>query len=75
LVLAEIGVVTRSTRLRGGGCSPDRTGLQLKFPTGKLTGNFADSGPLQRFSRLIIELIQWLADKFPTQANREFLEA
>ena len=26
-------------------------------------------------SRLIAELIQWLADKFPTQANREFLEA
>jgi hypothetical protein len=26
-------------------------------------------------SRLIAELIQWLADKFPTKANREFLEA
>ena len=25
----------------------------------------ADSGPLRRFSRLIIELIQWLPDKFP----------
>ena len=35
----------------------------------------ADSGPLRRFSRLIVELIQWLAVKFPTQRNREFLEA
>src|SRR6516165_7439097 len=43
--------------------------------TGKLTGNFTDSGPLRRFSRLIAELIQWLPDKFPTQRNREFLQA
>src|SRR5207302_11181218 len=42
--------------------------------TGKLTGNFIDSGPLARFSRPIGEQIQWLAAKFPTQRNREFLE-
>src|SRR5262249_30235020 len=42
--------------------------------TGKLTGNFANSGPQQRFSHLISELIQRLAAKFPTQRNREFLQ-
>src|SRR5260370_27753667 len=40
--------------------------------TGKLTGNFANSGPQQRFLHLINELIQSLAAKFPTQRNREF---
>ncbi len=40
--------------------------------TGKLTGNFANSGPQQRFPHLINELIQSLAAKFPTQRNREF---
>src|SRR6266478_5076162 len=40
--------------------------------TGKLTGNFANSGPQQRFPHLINELIQRLAAKFPTQRNREF---
>ena len=49
-----------------------RTGTPLL--TGKLTGNFANSGPLRRFWHLIVHLIQWLADKFPTQTNREFLE-
>jgi len=43
--------------------------------TGKLTGNFVDSGPLARFSRPIGKRIQWFAAKFPTQGNREFLEA
>ena len=43
--------------------------------TGKLTGNFANSGPQQRFPHLINELIQRLAAKFPTQRNREFLDA
>src|SRR6266436_4187785 len=43
--------------------------------TGKLTGNFVDSGPLPRFLRPVGERIQWLAEKFPTQRNREFLEA
>ena len=42
--------------------------------TGKLTGNFAESGQPLRFWRPIGERIQWLADKFPTQTNREFLE-
>src|SRR5215510_3218317 len=40
--------------------------------TGKLTGNFAESGPLLRFRRPINEPIQRLAAKFPTQHNREF---
>jgi len=44
-----------------------------KFP-GKLTGNFIDSDPPTRFSRPIGKQIQWLAAKFPTQRNREFLE-
>src|SRR6266481_8131890 len=42
--------------------------------TGNLTGNFANSGPQQRFPHLINELIQRLAAKFPTQRNREFLQ-
>src|SRR5262249_2720294 len=42
--------------------------------TGKLTGNFAESGPLLRFRRPINEPIQRLAAKFPTQRNREFLQ-
>ena len=40
--------------------------------TGKLTGNFANSGPQQRFPHLINEPIQRLAAKFPTQRNRNF---
>jgi hypothetical protein len=44
------------------------------LPTGKLTGNFANSGSQQRFPHLINELIQSLAAKFPTQRNREFLQ-
>src|SRR5262245_20866706 len=43
--------------------------------TGKLTGNFANSGPQQRFPHLINEPIQRLAAKFPTQRNREFPNA
>ena len=43
--------------------------------TGKLTGNFANSGPQQRFLHLIDELTQSLAAKFPTQRNREFSQA
>src|SRR5262249_39707569 len=42
--------------------------------TGKLTGNFAESGHPRRFPDLIKELIQRLAAKFPTQRNREFLQ-
>src|SRR5262249_48185453 len=42
--------------------------------TGKLTGNFAESGHPRRFPHLINELIQRLAGKFPTQRNREFLQ-
>src|SRR6516164_7609485 len=49
--------------LHGGGCTPDRT-----------SPDFIDSGPLARFSRPIGKQIQWLAAKFPTQRNREFLE-
>jgi hypothetical protein len=43
--------------------------------TGKLTGNFADSGSQGDFSRPVGQSIQRLAAKFPTQRNREFLEA
>jgi hypothetical protein len=43
--------------------------------TGKLTGNFADSGTPPRILRPISEAIQQLTAKFPTQRNREFLEA
>src|SRR6266436_3761275 len=43
--------------------------------TGKLTGNFVDSGPLPRFRRPVGKRIQWLAEQFPTQRNRQFLEA
>ena len=42
--------------------------------TGKLTGNFAESGLARRFSRLLRQQIQCFAEKFPTQRNREFLE-
>jgi len=42
--------------------------------TGKLTGNFAESGHPRRFPHLINELIQRLVAKFPTQRNREFLQ-
>ena len=40
--------------------------------TGKLTGNFAESGHPPRFSCLIGARIQWLAAEFPTQRNSEF---
>ena len=42
--------------------------------TGKLTGNSAESGLARRFSRAASQLIQCLAEKFPTQRNRELLE-
>jgi hypothetical protein len=42
--------------------------------TGKLTGNFAKSGPPPRFSCLISARIQETIE-FPTQWNREFLNA
>ena len=42
--------------------------------TGKLTGNFAESGLARRFSRAVCQLIQWFAAKFPRQRNREFFE-
>ena len=45
---------------------------QNSLLTGKLTGNFANSGLQQRFPHLINELIQSLAAKFPTLRNREF---
>ena len=42
--------------------------------TGKLTGNFAESGLARRFSRADSQLIQWFAAKFPMQRNRKFFE-
>jgi hypothetical protein len=44
------------------------------LPTGKFTGNFAKSGLTGQFSRQLTQQIQCLAEKFPTQRNREFLE-
>jgi hypothetical protein len=43
---------------------------QIPLLTGQLTGDFADLGPLRRFSRLIVELIQRVADKLPTQTKQ-----
>jgi len=40
--------------------------------TGKLTVNFAKSGPPSRFLCLIIARVQELTVEFPTQRNREF---
>jgi hypothetical protein len=51
--------------------SPPRNSLL----TGKLTGNFADSGTPPRILRPISDEIQQLTAKFPTQRNRESLEA
>ena len=42
--------------------------------TGKLTGNFGESGLARRFSRAVCQLIQWFEAKFPRQRNREFFE-
>src|ERR1700730_7992130 len=39
--------------------------------TGKLTGNFTDSGPLRQFRRLFAQQLQKVAAKFPKQWNRE----
>jgi hypothetical protein len=44
---------------------------QITLITGKITGNFIDSGPLPQFRRPVGERIQWLAAKFPKQWNRE----
>src|SRR5262245_11270 len=43
--------------------------------TGKITGNFSESGHPRRFSCLINGRIQWLTTEFPTQRNREFPNA
>src|SRR5262249_46623812 len=65
---------------RGGDClADDAVSCELvsapnSLLTGNLTGNFANSGPQQRFLYLINELIQRLGAKFPTQRNREFLQ-
>jgi hypothetical protein len=40
--------------------------------TGKLTGNFADWEIALRVWLPVNQQLQWLADKFPTQRNREF---
>ena len=47
-----------------------------KFPvTGKLTGNFSESGLLCHSRCPVGGQIQWLAAKFPTQPSREFWES
>jgi hypothetical protein len=49
----------------------------MKIPvlTGKLTGNFADSGICLQDWLPFNQRLQWLAVKFPTPKNREFFEA
>jgi hypothetical protein len=39
--------------------------------TGKITGNFVETGLPSRFSRPIGSGMQWLTTKFPTQLSRE----
>jgi hypothetical protein len=58
--------------LRGGGCSPDRTCLNLsKFPENwENIGNFAPFGPC---GGLIGEQFQKLAGKIPMHGNWEFI--
>src|SRR5262245_18461800 len=48
---------------------------QNSLLTGKLTGNFAESGTAPRFSCLISTRIQVLTVELPTQRNREFSNA
>jgi hypothetical protein len=43
--------------------------------TGKITGNFVDSGFFWQFWRPVSERIQWLADKFPTQTEQGIFAA
>src|SRR5260370_40412942 len=43
--------------------------------TGKITGNFAESGHPSQFSCPINPRIQPLTAEFPAQSNREFLNA
>src|SRR6266487_2272319 len=43
--------------------------------TGKITGTFAECGHPSQFSRSINAHIQSLTAEFPTQPNREFLDA
>src|SRR5215471_14886870 len=52
------------------GCEPVSAPNSLL--TGKLTVNFAKSGPPSRFLCLIIARVQELTVEFPTQRNREF---
>jgi hypothetical protein len=48
---------------------------QISLLTGKLTGNFAESGPLLRFWRPIMSEFNGFQPEFPTQRNREFANA
>src|SRR5271165_734425 len=57
----------------GGGCSRHRTRLRIAIPclTGKLTGNFVDSGSSQPFWRPIDPKVQMVTAGFPVRRNRE----
>jgi hypothetical protein len=61
--------------LRGGGRSRYRTGLTgpNSLLTGKITGNFDNFGPVGEVPGKICEANQGVANKFPSQRNREFL--
>jgi hypothetical protein len=63
--------------LRGGGCTPDRTGLQLKFPANReINREFCRFRPSCRiFHAQSASEFSGLQLNFPTQRNREFLEA
>jgi cytochrome c peroxidase len=73
--------IARAAHLRETDCvADDAVSCELvsapnSLLTGKLTVNFANSGPQQRFPHLINELIQSLAAKFPTPRNREFSQS
>jgi hypothetical protein len=47
----------------------------LQNLTGKLTGNFADSGLYVPFLALKFERVQWFALEFPTESEQGISEA
>ncbi len=71
----HLGVERRFSRkgLAEGAVLIGPVSTQNSLLTGKITGNFVDSGHLLRFLRAVGERIQWFGAKFPTQWNREFI--
>jgi hypothetical protein len=70
--LASLWEIHRFEKVRGGRGSHNRTGLchQNSLLTGKLTGNFADSGVVPQVWLPCDQQLQWLAVTFPIQKNR-----